>query len=69
MIHSRDQGWLGMGRNEVTVMKFLQLIMILELYQERHYLSSQIYIVVTVTVTEVTRIPMFFFLESNCDCD
>ena len=37
----------GMGSNGVTVTKFLQLLMILELYLELNYLLSQIFIVVT----------------------
>ena len=44
-----------MGSNRVTVSKFLQLLMILELYLELSYFLSQIYIVVT--VTEVTKVP------------
>ena len=46
-----------MGSNGVTVTKFLQLLMILELYQELSYFLSQIFIVVT--VTEVTKVPKF----------
>ena len=38
-----------MGSNRVTVTKFLQLLMILELYLELSYFLSLIYIVVTVT--------------------
>ena len=47
----------GMGSNGVTVTKFLQLLMILELYLELSYFLSQIFIVVT--VTEVTKVPKF----------
>ena len=43
---------LGMGSKGITVTKFLQLLMILELYLELSYFLSQIFIVVT--VTEVT---------------
>ena len=46
-----------MGNNTVTVMKFLQLLMILELYLELSYSLGQIFIVVT--VTEVTKVPKF----------
>ena len=46
-----------MGNNTVTVMKFLQLLMILELYQELSYFLRHIFIVVT--VTEVTKVPKF----------
>ena len=42
----------GVGSNGVTVTKFLQLLMILELYLELSYSLGQIFIVVT--VTEVT---------------
>ena len=45
----------GLGSNGVTVTKFLQLLMILELYLELSYSFSQISIVVT--VTEVTKVP------------
>ena len=38
-----------MGNNGVTVTKFLQLLMILELYLELSYFLNQIFIVVTVT--------------------
>ena len=44
-----------MGSNGVTVMKFLQLLMILELYLELSYFLSQILLVVI--VTEVTKVP------------
>ena len=44
-----------MGSNGVTVTKFLQLLMILELYLELSYFFSWISIVVT--VTEVTKVP------------
>ena len=44
-----------MGSNRVTVSKFLQLLMILELYLELNYFLSQIWLVVT--VTEVTKVP------------
>ena len=47
----------GMGSNGVTVMKLLQLPMILELYLELSYFLSQIFIVVT--VTKVTKVPKF----------
>ena len=47
----------GLGSNEVTVTKFLQLLMILELYLELSYFLSQLFIVVT--VTEVTKVPKF----------
>ena len=47
----------GMGSNGVTVTKFLQLLIILELYLELSYFLSQIYTVVT--VTEVTKVPKF----------
>ena len=44
-----------MGSNEVTVTKFLLLLMILELYLELSYILSQLFLVVTVTeVTEVS---------------
>ena len=43
----------GVGSNGVTVTKFLQLLMILEL----SYSLGQIFIVVT--VTEVTKVPKF----------
>ena len=46
-----------MGSNGVTVMKLLQLPMILELYLELSYFLSQIFI--RVTVTEVTKVPKF----------
>ena len=46
-----------MGSNGVTVMKFLQLPMILELYLELSYFWRQIFLVVT--VTEVTKFPKF----------
>ena len=46
-----------MGSDGVTVMKFLQLLMNLELYLELSYFLSQICIVVT--VTEVTKVPKF----------
>ena len=46
-----------MGSNRVTVTKFLQLLMILELYLELSYFFSQILLVVT--VTEVTKVPKF----------
>ena len=47
----------GMVSNGVTVMKFRQLLMILELYLELSYFLSQIFIVVT--VIEVTKVPKF----------
>ena len=47
----------GFGSNGVTVTKFLQLLMILELYLELSYFFSWISIVVT--VTEVTKVPKF----------
>ena len=47
----------GMGSNKVTVTKFLQLLMILELYLELSYFLSQIFKVVN--VTEVTEVPKF----------
>ena len=50
-------GGAGMGSNRVTVTKFLQLLMILELYLELSYFFSQILLVVT--VTEVTKVPKF----------
>ena len=55
----RDRGRerAGMGSNGVTVTKFLQLLMIVQLYLELSYFLSQIYIVVT--VTEVTKVPKF----------
>ena len=44
-----------MGSNRVTVTKFLQLLMILEMYLELGYILSQLFLVVTVTeVTEVS---------------
>ena len=44
-----------MGSNRVTVTKFLQLLMILEMYLELSYILSQLFLVVTVTeVTEVS---------------
>ena len=46
-----------MGSKGVTVTKFPQLLMILELYLELSYFLSQIYTVVT--VTEVTKVPKF----------
>ena len=46
-----------MGSNRVTVTKFLQLLMILELYLELSYFLSQMFI--AVTVTEVTKVPKF----------
>ena len=46
-----------MGSNRVTVTKFLQLLMILELYLELSYFLSHILLVVT--VTEVTKVPKF----------
>ena len=49
--------WTGMGSNGVTLTKFLQLLMILELYLELSYILSQLFIVVT--VTEVTKVPKF----------
>ena len=54
-LHGENQA--GMGSNGVTIMKFLQLLMILELYLELSYFLSQIFIVVT--VTEVTKVPKF----------
>ena len=45
----------GMGSNGVTVTKFHQLLMILELYLELSYILSQLFLVVT--VTEVTKVP------------
>ena len=42
-----------MDRDGVTVTKFLQLLMILELYLEPSY------IFIVVTVTEVTKVPKF----------
>ena len=46
----------GMGRNRVTLTKFLHLLMILELYLELGYFLIQINIVVTVNgVTKVTN--------------
>ena len=47
----------GMGSNGVTVTKFLQLLMILELNLELSYFLSQMFI--AVTVTEVTKVPKF----------
>ena len=47
--------WPGMGSNGVTVMKFLQLLMILKLYLELSYFLSQMLI----AVTEVTKVPKF----------
>ena len=44
-----------MGSNGVAVTKFLQLLMILEVYLELSYFLSQIFIVVI--VTEVTKVP------------
>ena len=55
-----------MGNNRVTVTKFLQLLMILEMYLELSYILSQLFIVVT--VTEVTKFPSSS-LESNCNCN
>ena len=46
-----------MGSNGVAVTKFLQLLMILEVYLELSYFLSQIFIVVT--VTEITKVPKF----------
>ena len=54
-LHGENQA--GMGSNGVTIMKFLQLLMILELYLELSYLLSQIFIVLT--VTEVTKVLKF----------
>ena len=51
----KNLSFSGMGSNGVTVTKFLQLLMILELYLELSYFLSQIFIVVT--VTEVTKVP------------
>ena len=47
----------GMGSGGVTVTKFLQLLMVLELYLEQSYFLSQNFIVVT--LTEVTKVPKF----------
>ena len=47
-----SDSFTGMERNGVNVTKFLQLLMILELYLELSYFLSQIFILVT--VTEVT---------------
>ena len=47
----------GMGSNGVTVKRFLQLLMILELYLELSYFLSQILLVVT--AAEVTEVPKF----------
>ena len=47
----------GMGSNRVTVTKFLQLLIILELYLELSYFLRQIFIVGT--VTEVIKVPKF----------
>ena len=44
-----------MGSNRIIVTKFLQLLMILELYLELGYILSQLFIVVT--ITEVTKVP------------
>ena len=44
-----------MGSNGVTVTKFLQLLMILELYLELSYILGQLFILVT--VNEVTKVP------------
>ena len=52
-LHGENQA--GMGSNGVTIMKFLQLLMILELYLELSYFLSQILLVVI--VTEVTKVP------------
>ena len=46
-----------MGSNRVTITKFLQLLMILELYLELSYFLRQVFIVVTVTT--VTKVPTF----------
>ena len=46
-----------MGSNRVTVTKFLQLLMILELYLELSYILSQLFVMAT--VTEVTKVPQF----------
>ena len=47
-----------MGSNGVTVTKFLQLLVILELFLELSYFLSQIFIAVTVTeVTKVLQVP------------
>ena len=54
-IHEGREGEAGMGSNGVTVTKFLQLLMILELYLELSYILSQLFRVVT--VTEVTKVP------------
>ena len=43
-----------MGSNRITETKFLQLLIILELYLESSYFFSQIYLVVT---DEVTKVP------------
>ena len=53
-----EHSYSGMGSNRVTVTKFLQLPVILELYLEHIYLMSQISLMM-VTVTEVTEIPKF----------
>ena len=45
----------GMGSNGVTETKFLQVLMILELYLELSYFLSQIFI----AVIEVTEVPKF----------
>ena len=47
----------GMGSDGVTVTKLPQLLMILEMYLELSYFLSQIFTLVT--VTEVTKVPMF----------
>ena len=46
-----------MGSNGIIVRKFLQLLMILELYLELSYFLSQLFIVAT--GTEVTKVPKF----------
>ena len=40
IVHWPKKPRAGMGRNGVTVMKFLQLLMILELYLELSYILS-----------------------------
>ena len=52
-LHGENQA--GMGSNGVTVMKFLQLLMILELYLELSYFLRQVFIL----GTEVTKVPKF----------
>ena len=59
MQKSQEESIQGPGRrsNRVTVTKFLQLLIILELYLEPSYLLSQIFSVLT--VTEVTKVLKF----------